>query len=631
MKIPALFLSLVLTASAVFAADRPNILWLSTEDISAHFGCYGDPHAITPHIDKLAAEGTLYSRAYTTAGVCAPSRSAIITGVFQSSIGSQHMRSQVRLPGDMELFPTYLREAGYYTTNNAKTDYQLVKGMPVEERAWNDSSPSAHWRYRTDDDQPFFAVFNFSGTHESRIAGEDRYREVTADLTPDQRQNPDTLTTLPPYYPDTPTNRENWKRNYELITAMDAWAADLIQQLKDDGLYDNTIIFFWSDHGIGLPRAKRWLYESGTRIPLIIRAPTHLELGGLRDPGSVDGQLVSAIDFAPTLLNIAGLGQPDYLQGRAFLGEGLSPVREYVYGARDRMDERYDIIRTVRDERFRYVRNYEPLKPYYQFMNSAEKGLTMAEMRRLHEAGQLDPVVERYFGLKPPEELYDLTTDPHEIHNLADDPAFASVLERMRAAHLAWVKDTRDTGLLPEPVLVTEEKRLGNRYEILRKHPDPTFPDELANIANLASVGPQAVPELTAALEHNEAAIRYWGATGLGNVGSPAAASARDALHEAIKDESPVVRVAAARALCALGEPDDALPVLTEVLANGAQWERLHAAIVLDEIDEMARPAIAEMHEAWIPREELEQQGKYVVRVINRALNQLEGTARTVR
>lgn len=631
MKTPVLLLIFAWSALAGLAADRPNILWLSIEDISAHIGCYGDPHAITPHLDQLAAEGTLYSRAFTTAGVCAPSRSAIITGVFQSSIGSQHMRSQVRLPDGMELFPTYLREAGYYTTNNSKTDYQLVKGLPVEERAWDESSPSAHWRNRADQDQPFFAVFNFGGTHESGIAGDEKYTDVTQNLRPAERQDPDALTTLPPYYPDTPTNRENWKRNYELITAMDHWAADLIQQLKDDGLYENTVIFFWSDHGIGLPRAKRWLYESGTRIPLIIRAPDHLKINGLGAPGTVDRQLVSAIDFAPTMMNLIGLDLPDHFQGRAFLGEDLTPRREYVYGARDRMDERYDIIRTVRDERFRYVRNYEPLKPYYQFMNSAEKGRTMAEMRRLHEAGELDPVVERYFGPKPKEELYDLSTDPHEIHNLADDPAFVTVLERLREAHLAWVKDTRDTGLLPEPLLVTAEERLGNRYEILRKHPDPTFPDALADIANLASIGPEAVPELTQALAHHEAAIRYWGATGLGNVGAPAASSARDALYDSIKDESPVVRVAAARALCALGEPDDALPVLTEVLAHGAQWERLHAAIVLDEIDEMARPVLAEMHAAWIPREDLEQRGKYVVRVINRALNQLEGTARTVR
>lgn len=622
---------MIFAAAIGFAADRPNILWLSTEDISAHLGCYGDPHAITPNLDRLAAEGTLYSHAFTTAGVCAPSRSAIITGVYQSSLGSQHMRSKIQLPVWMELFPTYLREAGYYTTNNVKTDYQITNDNPVVLRAWNERSNTAHWRDRPDQDQPFFAVFNFQGTHESRIANPDRHADFTAELTPEQRQDPAQLTTLPPYYPDTPTNRAIWQRNYEVITAMDTWAGELIQQLKDDGLYDNTIIFFWSDHGIGLPRAKRWLYESGTRVPLIVRAPQDMNVSGLTEPGAVDGQLVSGVDFAPTVLNLAGLELPDHLQGRAFLGSNLTPVRDYIYGARDRMDERYDIIRTVRDTRFRYIRNYEPLKPYYQFMNSAEKGPTMAELRRLHDAGKLDPVADRYFGLKLPEELYDVSKDPHEIHNLANDPAYASVMARMRQAHLDWVATTRDTGLLPEPLLARFGDEIGSRYEILRQTDDDTFPRQLAKVANLASSGPSGVDELINAMTDQHPAIRFWAATGLGNIGDPAALPGRDQLHAALDDNERVVRVAAARGLCLLGEPDDALPVLVEVLENGAQWERLHASIVLDEIDEQARPVTAAMHAALIPREEFVERGKYVVRVINRALNQLEGTSRTVR
>jgi len=629
---PTIVLVLVSVWAAVSsAASRPNILWLSTEDISAHLGCYGDPHAITPNLDRLASEGTLYSRAFTTAGVCAPSRSAIITGVYQSALGSQHMRSKIQLPEWMELFPTYLREAGYYTTNNVKTDYQINNDNPVVLRAWNERSNTAHWRDRPDQDQPFFAVFNFQGTHESRIANEDRYVDVTADLLPEQRQDAAALTTLPPYYPDTPTNRENWKRNYELITAMDAWAGDLIQQLKDDGLYDNTIIFFWSDHGIGLPRAKRWLYESGTRVPLIVRAPPNRNVSGLTEPGAVDGQLVSGVDFAPTMLNLAGLELPDHLQGRAFLGSNLTPVRDYIYGARDRMDERYDIIRMVRDHRFRYIRNYEPLKPYYQFMNSAEKGRTMAELRRLFDAGELDPVPARYFGLKPPEELYDVNEDPHEIRNLADDPAYAPVLDRMRQAHLDWVAITRDTGLLPEPLLARYGDEIGSRYEILRQSDNDAFPRQLARVANLASSGPDALHELIVAMNDPHPAIRYWAATGLGNIGLPAALPGRAKLQAALTDDERVVRVAAARGLCLLGEPEDALPVLVEVLAHGAQWERLHAAIVLDEIDEQARPVIPALHAALVPREELVERGKYVVRVVNRALNQLEGTQRAVR
>ena len=246
----------------------------------------------------------------------------------------------------------------------------------------------AHWKNRPDKSQPFFAVFNFGGCHESGIANESKYIEVTKDLTAEQRQDPDKLT-LPPYYPDTPIVREDWKRNYELITAMDAWAGGVMQELKDEGLYDDTIIMVWSDHGVGLPRAKRWLYDSGTHIPLAVRIPEKFRTPNVGKPGSVNDELISSLDFAPTVLNLAGIKIPKHFQGRAFLGQNLSQPRDYVYGARDRMDERYDIIRAVRDKRFRYIRNYEPFKAYYQYMNTPEKGATMKELRRVHAEGKL--------------------------------------------------------------------------------------------------------------------------------------------------------------------------------------------------------------------------------------------------
>lgn len=632
MKLRSILFTLFATCGLfASAAERPNILWLSTEDISPHVGFMGDPHAITPNLDQLAREGVVFNRAYTTAGVCAPVRSAIITGMHQSSIGTQHMRGTAHLPDHIELFPTYLRRAGYYTSNNRKTDYQLPKDEPALKGAWDDSSGKGHWRNRPNKDQPFFSVFNFVGTHESGIASDGKYRDVTADLTPDQRQDPQSLTTFPPYYPETPAARENWKRNYELITAMDTWAGDLIEQLKDDGLYESTVIFFWSDHGIGLPRGKRWLYESGTHVPLAVRVPAAHRTPGQITPGSVNSQLVSSIDFAPTVLNLAGVDLPDYLQGQPFLGPDLPDARKYIYGARDRMDERYDIIRMVRDQRFRYIRNYEPLKTYYQYMNTPEKGTTMADLRSLHDAGKLAPIPAQFFARrKPVEELYDVDRDPHEINNLAADPAHATTLARLREVHLAWVRDTRDTGLIPEPILVTEENRIGNRYDILRQNDDPTFSERLADIANQASNGPDALSELIAALDDPQPSIRYWGAIGIGNTGAPDATAAALHVDRALQDDSGVVRVAAARALCNLGKPTKALPVLTAVLEQGSQWERLHAANVLDEIDDQARPVLAAMHAALEPREELEQRGKYVVRVINRALNQLEGTTREV-
>jgi len=621
-----LFLALACTGT-MHAADRPNILWLSCEDISAHLGCYGDPHAITPHLDQLAREGARYTRAFTTAGVCAPSRSAIITGMYQTTLGTQHMRGSAKLPDGVRPFPAYLRDAGYYTTNNSKQDYQFKTPGDV----WDQSSGKAHWRHRKDKNQPFFAVFNFTGCHESGIASAGKYRSVTKNLKPAQRQDAAKLTTLPPYYPDTPIVREDWKRNYELITAMDAWAGDLIEQLKEDGLYEDTIIIYWSDHGVGLPRAKRWLYDSGTRIPLIVRIPDAHRVKAQGKPGTVTDQLISGVDFGPTMLRLAGLPVPDTMQGRPFLGADAPPERDYVYGARDRMDERYDIIRMVRDKRYKYIRNYEPLKPYYQYMNTPEKGATMKEIRRLEKSGGLGGAAKLYTAdRKPVEELYDTQADPHEVDNLAGDPKHAETLKRMRDAHLAWVQRTKDTGLIPEPLLIEGEKKLGSRYAVLRGPDGDAFNARLGRIAPLASDGPDAAPELIAALDDAEAAIRYWGATGLGNIG-PEAASAKPRLLQALQDPAPVVQIAAARALCRMNDPTPALPVLTKWLRDGAQWERLHAAIVLDEIDAQARPVLDDMKAALEPRKDLYAGGKYVVRVINRALNELEGTHRTVR
>ena len=609
--------------SSVAMSEQPNIVWISCEDISPHLGCYGDPHAITPNLDKLAQEGTRYTNAFTTAGVCAPCRSAIITGMYQNSIGTHHMRCNATLPTWLKPFPVYLREAGYYCTNNSKTDYQFSK--PAKKEIWDICGAKGHWKNRPQKSQPFFAVFNFTGCHESGIASESKYMSVTEDLLPSQRQNPKELTTLPPYYPDTTITREDWKRNYELITAMDAWAGDLIQQLKDAGEYDNTIIIYWSDHGVGLPRAKRWLYDSGTHIPLIIRVPEKFQKSLDISSLATDNQLISAVDFAPTVLNIAGIDPPSYLQGRAFLGLHLSPPRKFVYGARDRMDERYDIIRTVRGPQYRYIRNFEPLKPYYQYMNTPEKGATMQEIRKKEASGQLDPVMALFSAHeKPVEELYDTHADPFEIHNLADDPAFSQRLSEMRHALSKWQNEIGDVGLIPEAEIEILEQDAGSRFAILQSTTKNSSTEKrlalLVDIATSASEGPAGIPKLLDALQNEDASIRYWAATGIGNIG-PAATSTLKRVVESLNDPSPSVRIAAARAVAKLGSPEEALPVLEAELQSDHQWGRLAAAIVLDEMDEEARPALPSLQQAL-----LNQPNKYIVRVANRAINELENT-----
>ncbi len=595
---------------------RPNILWISVEDISPNLGCFGDADATTPNLDRLAQRGVRYVNAFSNAGVCAPSRSCIITGVFPTSLGSHHMRCRGMLPDGMKFFPEYLRQVGYYCTNNSKTDYNL----PLPKGTWDASSGKAHWRNRPRKDQPFFAVFNLTTTHESRIENDARYQKAIANVPSDLLHDPAKLT-LPPYYPDTPAVRRDWARYYNIITAMDRQVADILRQLQDDGLADNTIVIWFSDHGVGLPRAKRWLYDSGMRVPMIVYAPKRFERLLPGKPGESTDELVSFVDLAPTMLNLAGVAVPSYMQGRAFLGEHLSAPRKYVYGARDRMDERYDIIRAVRDERYKYIRNYEPHKPYYQFMNTPEKGGVMRELRRLHAEGKLPPAAELFMAdHKPLEELYDLQNDPHEIHNLAGSPEHQAILQRLRAAHIAWVGRTLDVGLMPEPEINSLQRKTGRAIYTLTREGAGLPIARLRNVAALGERGVAARDDMVAALGDEDASIRYWGAIGLGNLGQDAAEAA-SALRKSLHDESPVVQIAAARALCLLGATGSALPVLEKQLQSEHPWVRLNAAIALDEIDERACPALPALRTALGDKE-----NKYVVRVANRAINQLQRT-----
>ena len=614
----------ILTTMTAPAQDRPNILWLSVEDISPHLGCYGYPNANTPRLDTLATEGTRYTHAYTCAGVCAPSRSTIITGMYQTTIGTQHMRANAQLPNHIKPFTLALREAGYYCTNNSKTDYQF----DAPAATWDKSSNDAHWKNRPEG-KPFFAVFNYKGCHESGIASTEKYTTVTQGIPPIDRDI--AAQSLPPYYPDTPATREDWGRYYDVITAMDRWVGEHLQALDEAGLADDTIVIYWSDHGVGLPRAKRWLYESGTHVPLIVRIPEKYCVGDQGAPGTVSDQLISLMDLGPTTLNLAGVSVPDHMQGQPFLGEALPQPRSYIYGARDRMDERYDIIRMVRDKQYRYIRNYEPFKPYYQYMNTPEKGETMKAIRTAEAEGTANPVLALNLKPgKPKEELYDVNADPHEIHNLADDPAQKETLERLRQAHLDWVLDTRDVGLIPEPDIAEREKALGSAWAILNGSNGAALMERVRDSASLALADKEKLEAMVANLADEDAAVRYWAATALGNLG-PDSVAVREKVTPLLQDDSAVVRVAAARALARMGDASAALPVLEAVLDNGTQWARVHAAIVLDEMDEAARPALPAMERNKAYRDDMVQEGKYTVRVLNRAINELQGTHNEVK
>jgi N-sulfoglucosamine sulfohydrolase len=441
---------------AAMAADRPNFLWISIEDTSPDLGCYGDKYAVTPNLDRLASQGCRYTNCFTHAGVCAPSRSGLITGMYPTSMGTQFMRCKGVPPTGVKCFPEYLRAAGYYCTNDNKTDYNF--DAPVT--AWDDNRRGAHWRNRRTKETPFFAVINLTETHESQVRLPEAQLEARRKtLAPHELHDP-AKAPVPPFYPDTPVVRRDIANVYDNITFTDKLIGQILKDLDDDGLADNTVVFFWGDHGRGLPRCKRWIYDSGTHTPLIIRWPGKLQ------PGSVDEQLVAFLDFAPTLLNVAGAKIPGYMQGRAFLGDNVTPPREYVYAARDRMDEAIDIIRGVRDKRYHYIRNYRPDLPYAQHIAYMDEMPTMKEWRRLAAAGELEGPPAIFFQPKKPvEELYDTQTDLFEVNNLAGDEKYAGVLARLRAAHEKWRADTGDVGLIPEAEL-NEQRRPGGKWSV---------------------------------------------------------------------------------------------------------------------------------------------------------------------
>jgi len=442
---------LTLTSAGQQAQKRPNILWISTEDLSPHFGCYGDKIANTPNIDRLASQGVRYTNVFTTAAISAPVRAGIITGMYQTSIGCMHMRTTsyrrstdnpVQFtavpPHYVKAFTEYMRTAGYYCTNNNKTDYQFAMD-PVPASIWDDCSRTAHYRNRADKSQPFFAVFNWVGTHESQ----------NWDLK-DVKTDPKKITP-PPYYPDNEIIRRNIAKMYDNIARLDSVVGVMLNELEKEGELDNTIIFFWGDHGDGLPRAKRWLYDSGLNIPLIIKWPS-----GYR-AGQVDDRLVSSIDFGPSVLSLAGIPVPSHMQGIPFLGDQAGSPRDAVFAARDRVDESYDMIRSVRTKDFLYIRNYYPNEPFPIWVPYLSNMPIYREMLRLDAEGRLTGPQKSWMAYsRPPEELYDVKADPFQIKNLAGDQKYKTILDELSKRHEEWALQTNDMGRMNEPEMIAQ-------------------------------------------------------------------------------------------------------------------------------------------------------------------------------
>ncbi len=585
-------------------AEGPNILWITCEDISPNLGCYGDRYAVTPNLDRLAAESVRYTHAFAPIGVCAPSRSTLILGTFAPSIGSHPMRSQATLPAYVKCFPEYLREAGTYCTNNVKTDYNFAP----PKSAWDESSARAHWRGRKPG-QPFFAVFNFTSCHESQIRlAEAAYQKRIEKFAPGEVHDP-AKSPVPPYHPDAPEVRRDWARYADAITHMDKEAGGVLKELEAEGLAGETIVFYFSDHGAGMPRSKRWLYDSSLRVPFMVRFPEKWKKWAPGGAGTATDRLVSFVDFGPTVLSLAGVKVPAHMQGKPFLGEQSAAPREYVFGFRDRMDERTDMVRAARDRRWKYLRNYMPHLPWAQHISYMYEMPTMKVWQRLADEGKLAGPQKTFFQAKPPEELYDTEADPWEVTNLVDDPAHRETLERMRKALRDWMLEIRDLGFLSEAEL---RARFGGKpqHEAVRSDPASYPLERLIDVADLASRGDPRTIEF---LGDKDSAVRFWGAIGCRAMGEKARPAA-EALVKALGDSAPWVQVAAADALSDLGRLDDALPVLARGLQHENDWVRLQAANALDRLDGKARPVLAALRAAAADRQD------YVKRVIEHAL-----------
>jgi len=576
-----LALAWIIPAPALGAdSQRPNFLWLTSEDNGPHLGAYGDDFAGTPNLDALAEKGLTYLHAWSTAPVCAPARTAIITGMDPTSLGAHHMRSMVSMPDGLKMYPQYLREAGYYCTNNRKEDYNVAKPGKV----WDESSGEAHWKNRGEG-QPFFAVFNFTVTHESRI----RRR-------PHKKVHDPAGVHVPAYHPDTPEVRQDWAQYYDKITEMDALAGEKLKELEEAGLADETIVFYYGDHGIGLPRGKRYPYNSGLRVPLIVYIPEafeHLRPAGY-EPGGKTERLVAFVDLAPTVLSLAGVEPPAHMHGRAFAGVYEQAEPRYIYGFRGRMDERYDMIRSVRDKRYIYLRNYMPHEIYGQHVAYMFQTPTTRVWKSLYDAGGLMPPRRRFWEPKPAEELYDLENDPEEIHNLAGSPEHRLVLERFRQAHRTHVMQVRDLGFLPEDE-IHRRSRGRTPYELARNKQDYPL-ESIFPAAQLASsLDPESTPALKKMLGDDDSAVRYWGAMGALMRGPAGAGAVRNELRAALEDSSPSVRVIAARALAEHGRRKDldaALPLLVELadVRNQGLYIAVLALNALDALDAKALP-----------------------------------------
>lgn len=545
MKILLLFFLFYFINSSY--AQKPNILWITIEDTSPQFiGCYGNKQARTPVIDSLAKNGTRFVNAFSTGSVCSPSRSAIITGVRSYELGTGHHRSSYPIPDSIKGFPWYLREVGYYTTNNSKTDYNTSDAKRIISESWNENSGNAGWWNRAPG-QPFFAVFNYMESHQGRTMTfpYEKYKKEIFDQLKTEERIGDGDFDMPPFYHDSPEMRKQLARVYNALKLTDNLIGNLLQRLKKDKLADSTIIFFYGDHGEGIPGAKTNGIGLGYRVPFVIWFPPMYKHLSPWRTGMVTDEMINFEDLAPTLLSLAGVKIPSYMKGRAITGADRTPQSEFIFCTQDRADESADLARSVTNGRYLYSRNFMPFMPEHRWIRYQEISDIKKEIRKDFAAGKLNDIQKRMLEPRPAEFLFDLVNDTWEINNLVNEPSMKPWLEKMRSAMEENIIQSRDILFLPEyEMALIAKKVLPYHYRLN----DENYPvKQIYAAASLSGKRDKSIAHRQLDLLKNKNKIvRYWAAMGLKSQSAEILKSHQLQLEAALKDAYPPVQILAA-------------------------------------------------------------------------------------
>ncbi len=595
--------------TAVFASkidiDKPNILWIVSEDNSPLIGAYGDTYATTPNIDNLAKKSIVYDNAFANTPVCAPTRSSIITGMHANAIGTGNMRSRNKIPDFVKPYTYYLRAAGYYTTNDNKTDYNyatadIPEGKILLESTWT-SIDTKLWDVgdysNRQPGQPFFHIYNIMSSHEYNVhIPQAKTTHIPEDFT------------LPPYHPDTAEIRADWASYYDSISNMDGLVGKKLAELEAAGELENTIIFYYSDHGGVIARSKRYIYDTGTKIPFLVHVPEKYKHLVSKPMGTRTDQMIDTVDLAPTLLHLAGVVKPAYMQGHNIFSPSIEHAKKYNYLYRGRMDERIDLVRALRDKRFKYIRNYMPHRVTGQHLDYLWNAASMQSWEQECLNNRCNKIQQKFWQLKEPEELYDIEADPWEVNNLAKNPDYNIVLSSMREKLKEKNRRYKDIGFIPEGELAQRTQDM-TAYQLVRQ---PNFPINLIiETAEVASLGNEKYIDLMInRLSHKEASVRYWAAVAF-SVLKEKALPAKEILLSRLNDSSADVQIAVAEALSHLGYESESLTILVKHISHGSPMIQLHAANVIEVMGNKAKPVAKELRRIVRAMEEQKANGDF--------------------